>query len=328
MWEGDRGHPRLVELDYIAKKLTYPFHRRDIQYCEQLHLQYMDDYVGNNIVSRQMQTLRHRQQHWEGKSSLREINGLLLQHQQQDARVALEAHLHHCSLAENGQVVDYPTALHQLQHKQLFLVQGDRSHPRLMALDRVTDKVRGTELEQSSNWLQLIKQIEDTHLRYASDDWVGNAIFEKLLKTLQNVQRRCLGSITSSPSSLAFRRPTSKLPPSSPGTASLTLSWSSGEDCLCSFDDVDSRCQDDELLEEGGQEYFRDLEQDGNEIVLGSVIQQLDSSLCFEEGTVRVQNALSDIGHVSGDDDKATYDDEAVASRASISRFSDTRASF
>ena len=260
---GDRGHPRLTELDAMAQKLTYPGHERHVQQCEELHFQYSDDYIGNNVLARQFLSLRHRQAHWEGgkhnhnKTAAYKALEQLKRHipsypgAAEDVHAAMEAHLYPCSIVESsGQVLDYATAMERVQHKQSALEQGDRTHPRLVALDRVVARAPPSLLQDSTladmdqdNWRQFIQQLEEVHFRYGTEDWVGNAIFEKLLLALKRFQKQCNShKATTTATSPQYHRRSphkaltpSKRQPSTPSstttaTTAASYSWSTKSD--------------------------------------------------------------------------------------------------
>jgi len=199
---GDRSHPRLVELDALRLTLTYPGYERDWEALKELHLQYSDDYIGNNVVARHIESLKHRQAHWDGSNtklaSWKKLNFLRSEvtYDGCDSNViaALEAHLYPCAMMD-GHVVEFGTALHILCTKQEVFRERDRSHPRLVALDSVVDLVTAGNntasnlLVKDSKWIALVEQLEQVHVRYALDDWVGNAVFDHLLRSLKRYQR-------------------------------------------------------------------------------------------------------------------------------------------
>lgn len=242
---GDRSHPRLVELDAVAKTLTYPGHERDVQRCQEWHCSYSDDYIGNNVMGQQFQALRNKQTHWQGgfgttcsaarQQPLQQLESLrstlTYEGWQDDVETALSAHLHGCAtLQANGQVMDYATALHHVQHKD-SLAKGDRSHERLQQLDALVGQTC-PQMQSTQTWLQLVQQCENTHLRYADNDWIGNAIWDELIKALKCLSKLDVSTIPSTPSKNKTRKEASS--PSSTATAETAItassSWTSDED--------------------------------------------------------------------------------------------------
>jgi hypothetical protein len=218
VFQGDRSHPRMVELDHLASKLTYPGHDRDVKQCEEMHFNFTDDYVGNNVLSRQFQSLRNRQAHWDGTLSCKALDALRSQLTydgwQEDIHAAMGARLEPCSILESsGQVMDYNTALQQLQHKQSVLQDRDRSHPRLVALDKLLSAVSINDIPhcERANRNQLVQELEQVHLRYATDDWMGDAIFERILQALRQLHKqqertKKFPSVPSTPSKMVFKK--------------------------------------------------------------------------------------------------------------------------
>ncbi|CAB9496951.1 expressed unknown protein [Seminavis robusta] len=257
VFKGDRSHPRLVELDQIATSLTYPGHARDFRQCEQLHFEYTDDYIGNNVLTRQFQSLRNRQAHWDGTLACKELESLRSQLTydgwQEDIHTAMEAHLQPCSILESsGHVMDSTTALHHVQHKQSVLADRDRSHPRLVALDQLLLQLEPDYLTNTPQCQQLVQELEQVHLRYSTDDWVGNAIYERLLQALRRHLKAQTpnGSMPSTPCKNGIfveKKANNKIgSPSSIVTAStISASWSR---------DSDDICEDDTIMDDGTQQ--------------------------------------------------------------------------
>lgn len=244
---GDRSHPRIVELDAVAKTLTYPGHERDVQHCQEWHCSYSDDYIGNNVMSQQFQALRNKQIHWQGggggASATRQQQQPLQQLEtlrstlsyegwQDDVGTALAAHLHgRATLQANGQVMDYATALHHVQNKD-SLARGDRSHQRLQQLDALVARTN-PQVQSTQTWQELVQQCENTHLRYADNDWIGSAIWDELLKALRCLSKLDVSTtLPSTPSKHKTKKDASS--PSSTATAETTItassSWTSDED--------------------------------------------------------------------------------------------------
>ena len=210
--QGDRSHPRLVELDSLLQRLYYPGYHRDWEACEDLHFQYSDDYVGNQIVAVHMQSMRHRQKHWDNGGTSVKQNTQTARNEldtlrqtvsydgcQEDIQVAQEAYLYPCSSPtldgkEDGSsrrhILDYRAAMLILQNKQTINELGDRSHPRLQQLDRELQQITSVDNSQQSSVQELRQQLEDVHVRYATDDWVGNAIFDTLLRVLKKQRKQ------------------------------------------------------------------------------------------------------------------------------------------
>jgi hypothetical protein len=232
IFQGDRSHPRMVELDHLASKSTYPGHERDIKQCEDMHSDFTDDYVGNNVLSRQFQCLRNRQAHWDGSLSCKKLDALRTQLTydgwEEDIHAATEAQLEPCAVIESsGHAMDYNTALIHLQHKQSVLQDRGRSHPRLVELDKLLSACVINDMPpcHQANWNLLVQKLEQVHLRYDTDDWMGNAIFERMLQALRQLrhkgpeQKKDRSPIPSTPSKMIFK----KMPDGSPSSVASNI---------------------------------------------------------------------------------------------------------
>ena len=102
-----------------------------------------------------------------------------------------------------------------------------------MVVQIVEEQLVQVEIE---NWNQLIQQCLETHLRYATDDWIGNAIWDQMLLVLKKWSRTASNSSKNSaiPSTPLHKKTPKADSPSSTATAETVIttsySWSSADE--------------------------------------------------------------------------------------------------
>jgi hypothetical protein len=150
MSKGDRSHPNLLRLDELAKKLTYDGWRKDLKNAEKEHLRYRGlyfDYAVNKIS--------RKQKIHDGDRSDTEVKFL-------DS-----LHLTYPGWKKHWeQVFDIYLRGYGIDHERFCLTErqrihdGDRSHPRLVALDSLRLSYPG--------WEEDVKAYEKRHVSFNS----------------------------------------------------------------------------------------------------------------------------------------------------------------
>ena len=138
MHDGDRSHPRLVELDAIYSKLTYDGWEEDFEKAVADHLSRAQDPFG--MLKTNVDKMKRRQSMHDGDRNHPDLVflyslELMFESWEQEFENAMEAH-------RNGFSIGYH--MFALQERQRMF-EGDRSHPRLVALDTLKLSYPGWE---------------------------------------------------------------------------------------------------------------------------------------------------------------------------------------
>lgn len=146
MYDGDRSHSRLHLLDSLH--LTYPGWERDFRKAEDYHITLPDLFAGK------IDGMKEKQKMYEGDRShpnLQQLDALCLTYDdwQRDVVAAEEAH--------TSKPFMFREKLQEIKEKQK-MHQGDRTHPRLMALDSLRLTYNG--------WQRDFKKAEEYHAKF------------------------------------------------------------------------------------------------------------------------------------------------------------------
>eukprot|EP00588_Corethron_pennatum_P020549 CAMPEP_0194311376 /NCGR_PEP_ID=MMETSP0171-20130528/8316_1 /TAXON_ID=218684 /ORGANISM="Corethron pennatum, Strain L29A3" /LENGTH=436 /DNA_ID=CAMNT_0039065425 /DNA_START=122 /DNA_END=1432 /DNA_ORIENTATION=- len=176
--DGDRSHPRLVALDALA--YTYPDFAADFQHALQSHLDtsYMSaewDWTFNDLLET-MHKKQLRAEHDRSHPELAALDALVLTFPGWEKGVD-------AAEAAHFQEIRWPNfrcSMHMLRQKQCLHV-GDRSHPRLVALDALVYTYPDFEED--------LRQAKRHHIETSySAEWDDS--FTDLLETMHKKQMR------------------------------------------------------------------------------------------------------------------------------------------
>ena len=146
IFDGDRNHPRLKSLDSLI--LTYPGWQKDKAKAEEFHVRFPELFIGK------LSGMTQKQKMFDGDRShdnLQRLDSLILTYPgwQQDFNKAEEAHTH--------MPLEFDSRLFEIVQKQKIFV-GDRSHPRLIALDACSFTY--------PSWQRDFAKSQEYHVRY------------------------------------------------------------------------------------------------------------------------------------------------------------------
>jgi len=166
MFEGDRSHPRLVSLD--AMRLTYDDWEKDVKKAEEYHVKFPE------LLEGKLAGMKEKQLMFNGDRShpnLLELDSLTLNYSGylDDVIKAEEAHTH--------MPLEFRGKLFEIKQKQR-MHHGDRSHPRLVALDSNQFTFPG--------WERDVAKAEQYHVRFPE-------LFEGKLEGIKEKQRIYVG---------------------------------------------------------------------------------------------------------------------------------------
>ncbi|KAL7552641.1 hypothetical protein ACHAWF_015869 [Thalassiosira exigua] len=148
--DGDRTHPRLVELDSLRENLSYDGWQNDFDCAFAEHLKVGADDILNSF-SRMIASMKRKQSMYLGNHShenlvfLHSLN-LSFPGWEQDVQKAVDHH-------RSGFNIDY-YRFSLVEMERMF--QGDRSHPRLVALDSLQLTYKG--------WKKDVEEAEYQHV--------------------------------------------------------------------------------------------------------------------------------------------------------------------
>jgi len=170
MFEGDRSHPRLVTLDAIS--FTYPSWEVDFAKVEHYHVRFPDLFKGKLKGMTEKQKISGGDRTHPNLMILDEL-ALQLNYPgyQTDLKAAEKAHL---NLPQ-----EFDGRLFEIKEKQK-IHEGDRSHPRLVALDNM--------VMTYPNWQSDYARAETFHLKYPE-------LFIEKLKGMREKQRIYRGDL-------------------------------------------------------------------------------------------------------------------------------------
>lgn len=144
--DGDRNHPRLKSLDELT--LTYPGWEKDKSKAEEFHVRFPELFCGK------LTGMTEKQKMFEGNrthANLQRLDALVLTYPgwRQDFIKAEEAHTH--------MPLEFDSRLFEIVEKQKIFI-GNRSHPRLLAIDALTFTYPG--------WQRDFAKAQEYHVRY------------------------------------------------------------------------------------------------------------------------------------------------------------------
>ncbi|KAL7533525.1 hypothetical protein ACHAXR_007074 [Thalassiosira sp. AJA248-18] len=149
LWEGDRSHPRIVELDALRVTLTYDGWERDCDQAEKEHLRCSFGYSFNPVI----EGIRRKQAIHVGDRThedLQFLDSLRIRLSypgcEEDFREAMRLH-------KKGHALKY-RKIRMTERQRMF--EGDRSNPRLVALDSLNLTYPG--------WQKDVYEVEKQHV--------------------------------------------------------------------------------------------------------------------------------------------------------------------
>ncbi len=151
MSKGDRSHPNLILLDELVKKVTYDGWRKDFRMAEKEHLRYgalYFDHAVNKIARKQK---LHDGDRSDAELQLLDSLHLTYPGCKKDRNEVFDYYLQ----GYDGLLDTYRFCLTEKQRMH----EGDRSHPRLVALDSLQLSYPG--------WEEDIKSYEEMHVSFA-----------------------------------------------------------------------------------------------------------------------------------------------------------------
>ena len=174
MSRGDRSHPNLVRLDELMKNVTYEGWRKDLQAAERLHLDYPDSFDS------ELKAIERKQKISVGDRSdedLKFLDSLRLSYPgwKRDWDSAFEYY-------KQGTDFDSFRINFRLTEKQR-MHNGDRSHPRLVALDSLKLTYPG--------WENDMKKYETKHTSLFFDgfEFSGDSAARKEIEIMKGKQK-------------------------------------------------------------------------------------------------------------------------------------------
>ena len=186
--DGNRSHWRLIELDFLD--LSYPGWEVDVKEAERFHIRNGECILSDSAFSRMIMGLRSKQQLLNGDRShpnLQRLDSLELNYPGwQDEFVSVE---------KDYQCGDYcfEQKLFVLEERQR-MYDDDRSHPRLLELDRCSFNYPG--------WDGDLRKTEEAHLQQV----VGSPTFETCLLSMKNKEQMIVMGLRSHPNLVRLDR--------------------------------------------------------------------------------------------------------------------------
>jgi hypothetical protein len=179
VYDDYRAFTRLNEL--AALELRYPGHEFDKQTVEQWHLQHPSDDETDMIFQDKLEGLRNKAKLFFGDRShpnIRDLDALDLTYEgwEEDYQAAVTAH---CDTPARS----FANALHRLRQKQC-VYEGDRSHWRLVTLDKLNLSYPGWETD--------FAEVEEWHFNSA-DNVKNDKLYAEVLEGMKDQQQIYLG---------------------------------------------------------------------------------------------------------------------------------------
>mmetsp|Transcript_17195 Transcript_17195/g.37303 ORF Transcript_17195/g.37303 Transcript_17195/m.37303 type:complete len:476 (-) Transcript_17195:246-1673(-) len=190
IYKGNRSHDRLVKLDALRETLTYHGWKEDWNNAEFKHVSYEKGYDFERIVL----GMKRKQALYIGDRTHEDVQfldslSLTYPGWKDDVRKAIDSH-------QRGFEIEYDR---QCISERQRMFEGDRSHPRLVALDSLKLTYPG--------WKRDIKEVEEKHLgiSFWCVDGV-NADYGALLNRLERKQSQFMNGVEDMSSMNPFQR--------------------------------------------------------------------------------------------------------------------------
>lgn len=179
VYDDYKAHTRLHAL--ASLELAYPGHEFDKQKVEEWHLQHPSNDETDMIFQDKLEGLRNKEKLYLGDRShpnLKDLDDLELSYPdwEKDYQAAITAH---CDTPGRS----FANHLHRLRQKQRVF-EGDRSHWRLVELDKLNLTYPGWELD----W----KEVEEWHFNFA-DNPRNDQLYAEVMEGLKDQQQIYLG---------------------------------------------------------------------------------------------------------------------------------------
>jgi len=167
MFEDDRSHPHLVELDSLD--FTYPGFEADVIAAEEAHTGLTFQNFEDKIIEMKLR----QQLHYGDRSHPRVValDSLYLSYPKYEEDVEYSLELHFCNRSFN-----FKAKMDGMEKKQKMHI-GDRSHPNLMLLD---------SLRQNLNYPSWEQDIHEALLAHTGSAWTK---FDDIMFRMQERQR-------------------------------------------------------------------------------------------------------------------------------------------
>lgn len=164
-----------------AVELSYPGHEFDKQVVEQWHLEHPSNDETDMVFEDKLDGLRNKEKLYYGDRShpnIRDLDALDLNYPgwEDDYQAAISAH---CDTPSRS----FANALHRLRQKQC-LHEGDRSHWRLVALDKLKLTYPG--------WQTDVSEVEEWHLNSAENP-KNEQLYAEVIEGMKDQQQIYLG---------------------------------------------------------------------------------------------------------------------------------------
>jgi len=179
IYKGNRSHDRLVKLDALRETLTYHGWKEDWNKAEHEHVRYEIDYD----FERKIRGLKRKQALHVGDRTHKDVQfldsiSLTYPGWKDDVGKAIDVH-------KRGSQINYDR---QRISERQRMFEGDRSHPRIVALDSLKLTYPG--------WKRDVEDVEEKHFgtRFWCVDGV-NADYGALLKRLERKQSQFVNGV-------------------------------------------------------------------------------------------------------------------------------------